>query len=126
MEKDIIDKRLASLGYTVTSGDTWIITFLIEKVTFGITKECNSPSIPTELENVAVDMVCGEFLLNKKNAGQLTGFDLNPLVKSIKLGDTDTQFMDVKSKEQLLTDLINAMMNPKVNYGLYRRIRWTK
>lgn len=126
MDMDKVNNRLVSLGYTVNDTDTFILDFCIEKTEFKIKKECNLSEIPVELENVAIDMVCGEFLMNKKNSGQLVGFDIEPLVKSIQIGDTSTTFMDTTSKDAQLNLLLNSMINPSINYGAYRKIKWTK
>ena len=57
-----VKERLASFGYQVTEADSWMLTFLIQKVENHIKNTCNLSVIPEELLNIAVDMVVGEFI----------------------------------------------------------------
>jgi hypothetical protein len=126
-----IKQRLESLGYTFDVADEWVLNFLIEKVTNTIKNECNVTAIPEGLNQVAVDMVCGEFLLMKKGSGQLDGFnvDLNTAVlKQVQEGDTNVVFAvdQTASAEQRLDALIYYLMNyGKNQFITYRRLKWT-
>ena len=130
MREDII-QRLASLGYTFDEGkDGWVIGFLIDKVTNLIKNETNQTEIPEGLYQIAVDMVCGEFLKAKKASGDLEGFvvDLNLLTLS-KETQGDTSFSwgadKVLSAEERLNYLIDHLLNyGKPQFLAFRRFRW--
>jgi hypothetical protein len=128
---DDVDLRLASLGYTVQDSDSWAVAFAINKVVNEIRNSCNITVIPEGLIPVAIDMVCGEFLLAKKGSGQLDGFaaDLNSAaLKQVREGDTDVAFAieSIKSPEQRLNAVIDYLINyGKAQFATYRRIKWT-
>ncbi len=123
-----VTKRLESFGYEVTEADNWMIEFLIQKIENSIKTDCNINTIPEELHEIAVDMVVGEFLLNKKSRGQLEGFDLEAAVKQIHEGDTSVTFAigdGSKTPEERLDELILYLMNyGKGKFAAYRCIKW--
>lgn len=123
-----VTKRLESFGYEVTEADNWMIEFLIQKIENSIKADCNINTIPEELHEIAVDMVVGEFLLNKKSRGQLDGFDLEAAVKQIHEGDTSVTFAigdGSKTPEERLDELILYLMNyGKGKFAAYRCIKW--
>jgi len=123
-----VTKRLESFGYEVTEADNWMIEFLIQKIENSIKADCNINTIPEELHEIAVDMVVGEFLLNKKSRGQLEGFDLEAAVKQIHEGDTSVTFAigdGSKTPEERLDELILYLMNHgKGKFASYRCIKW--
>ena len=87
-----IKERLESLGYALKDGDEVILTFSIHKVENTIKNDCNVPSIPDGLMNIAIDMAVGEFLTAKKtfSPDDIAGLDLDFAVKQIQEGDTNT------------------------------------
>ena len=123
-----VTKRLESFGYEVTEADNWMIEFLIQKIENSIKADCNINTIPEELHEIAVDMVVGEFLLDKKARGQLEGFDLEAAVKQIHEGDTSVTFAigdGSKTPEERLDELILYLMNyGKGKFAAYRCIKW--
>lgn len=125
---EVVTERLASFGYEVTAGDSWGLEFIIQKVENSIKADCNIDSIPDGLHEIAVDMVVGEFLLNKKSKGQLEGFDLDTAVKQIKEGDTSVTFAigeGDSTPEKRLDDLILYLMTyGKGKFASYRCIKW--
>jgi hypothetical protein len=126
-----VTERLASLGYTVTTDDNWVLGFISNKVEVSIKNDCGvydidskTIVIPDALHGVAVDMVCGEFLKGKKSTGTLTGFDLSPVTKSIAEGDTKVEFSQITPEQRL-----DAMLDYLLNHGKgelvsHRCIRW--
>jgi hypothetical protein len=123
MYEDVIT-RLQSLGYTVVDGDRYAIEFAIQKVTWTIRNECNVAEIPDGLHNIAVDMVCGEFLSVMKGSGRLPEFDVENAIKSIKEGDTQVTYA-VSDMANPLNWLINYLMNyGKSQFITYRRFVW--
>lgn len=120
--------RLESLGYTLKATDDWMISFAVQKVENTIKNECNVDSIPDGLFNIAVDMVCGEFLFSLKQSGKLEGFDLDAALKTVQTGDTTVTFAVEKSSmspEQRLNNLLSFLMNNgRSEFICYRKIRW--
>ena len=62
---EMVKERLKSFGYDLQEGDEFALTFSIQKVENTIKNDCNTPSIPDGLVNIAVDMAIGEFLTAK-------------------------------------------------------------
>jgi hypothetical protein len=128
--RDEVIKRLESLNYTFDAADEWALMFLIEKVTNRIKNECNVTGIPAGLREIAVDIICGEFLLMKKNSGKLGGFEADidsAVLKQVQEGDTNVVFAADKtaSAEQRLDALIYHLMNcGKPQFATYRRLAW--
>lgn len=127
MFEDVVE-RLKSFGYEVTETDNWMLEFIIQKVENIIKADCNINTIPEGLHEIAVDMVVGEFLLNKKSRGQLEGFDLETAVRQIEEGDTSVTFAvgdGSKTPEERLDELILYLMNHgKGKFASYRCIKW--
>lgn len=119
MLEDVI-KRLDGLGFTVT--DEWVLNFCIDKVTNHIKNNCNVSEVPKGLHEVAVDLICGEYLQGKFNAGQLG--DYSQAISKIKEGDTDITFVSGMSDAELLNTLINTLCSREIDFATYRRIRW--
>ena len=125
-----VTARLASLGYTVVQADAWVLSFIIDKVENHIKSSCNIDSIPTALHEVAVDMVVGNFLLEKKavDADSLAGIDLDAVVKQIQEGDTSVTYAigeGSKTPEQRLDAVISWLMTyGEKDFVTYRCITW--
>ena len=120
-----VTKRLESFGYEVIEDDTWVLEFIIQKVENYIKNNCNIDTIPEELHQIAVDMSVGEFLLNKKSTGQLTGIDLEAAIKQIQEGDTTVAFAIDSTPEERLDNLISHLLNyGKGSFASYRCIKW--
>lgn len=133
--KDKIIERLMQIGYlkagddntppVLTPVDEMMIDFVAEKITRQIEADLND-SIPEELTLSVVDMIIGEFLMSKKNLGQLAidDIDVTDAVKSISEGDTSITFADGMSQSEKLDEFINYLKTPKVSFTDFRRIRW--
>lgn len=130
-----VTARLESLGYTVIEADSMVLQFIITKVENNIKTQCGvydseteSIIVPDGLYNIAVDMVAGEFLFNKKAIGQLTGFDISAAVKQIQEGDTSVTYAigsGDKTPEQRLDELIFYLMERgKGSFASYRSFQW--
>ena len=119
--------RLVSFGYTLKEDDAWVICFAMQKVENHIKNYCNLNSVPDGLFNVAVDMVCGEFLLTGKQCGQIQvgDLDFDCVVTSIKEGDTQVNFGSGTSDDEKFSVLLNYLMhNGDGDLICYRKIRW--
>lgn len=129
MLDDVIE-RLASFGYTVTEADSWVLTFVIEKVENHIKNSCNILIIPDGLYQIAVDMAVGNFLFQKKavDADSLAGIDLSAAVKQIQEGDTSVTYAigeGSRTPEQRLDAVISWLMSyGEKDFVSYRRLVW--
>lgn len=124
---DSVIQRLVSFGYEVTDVDAWMIAFTMQKVTNRILNEINHPFIPDGLTEVFVDMVCGEFLMVKRDTGslKLSSLDLDGAIQSVKEGDTTVTFTADESPEAKLNELLSWLVHGKDGDLLcYRRMRW--
>lgn len=119
-------KRLVSFGYTLKEDDSWLICFAMQKVENHIKNSCNTTDVPDGLFNVAVDMVCGEFLFTKKQTGQLeiADLDFDGAFTSIKEGDTQVNFGG-SSDEEKFDQMVNCLLHHgEGDFVCYRKIRW--
>lgn len=87
-----IKTRLESFGYKFVDGDELAIEYAEGKAIQYIKHFCNISEIPECLDYVLMDMICGEFLQLKRNTGQLTSIQTEPIVKSIQDGDTRVEY----------------------------------
>lgn len=123
---ELVISRLKSLTYEVKEGDEFSLSFLMQKVENTIRNSCNTASIPDGLIFIAVDMVCGEFLMNLKQAGLLDdSFNIDYAITQVKLGDTNVSFNENDSISKKLDQLFTYMMNRgKDEFICYRKLRW--
>lgn len=126
---DLVLKRLSSLGIETDKSDEFSITFAVEKVRSTIKNEINWQDVPEGLENIAVDMAVGEFLLGKKTfAPDSLNIDLSYAVKQIQAGDTNTVFATGESSltpEQRLDNFISYLLSyGKGEFASFRRVKW--
>ena len=115
---------LQNAGYEV-EGDTELIETLI-----GVEKEylinvTNQQEVPENLDNVWLMRTTGRYLEIKSSSGGLTGFDVEGAIKSMKVGDTETQYDGDTSKGKLLKDWVENLRN----YGdreieRFRKLSW--
>ena len=125
-----VKERLESFGYALKDGDEVILTFSIQKVENTIKNDCNIPSIPDGLMNIAIDMVVGEFLTAKKtfSPDDIAGLDLDFAVKQIQVGGTNTVFATGEASltpEQRLNNFLNYLLtHGRDEFACYRKLRW--
>lgn len=126
-QSEIIN-RLEGLGYTIKPSDNYTLGFLMEKIENEILNFCNVDELPIEAVYVAIDMVCGEFLLGKKSSGDLilNGIDLNQSeIKSISEGDTSISYDNNSQNAAQKTDmLISSLIDSKRSLHKFRRLAW--
>ena len=127
-------ERLTSFGYEIPlvndkyqpiAVDEMMLTFIYDKEISHVKGECNTDEIPKEIELKVVDHIVGEFLMSKKNLGQLVlnDIDFSGAVKRLELGDTNIEFADGGSQAEMFDCLISYLMQP-IDFSDYRRIRW--
>ena len=124
--------RLAMLGYTVTKTDTPGLEYLISKCERAILDNINHKVLPDGLFYTLVDMVAGQFLFDKKAAGQLDGvegFDFSAPAKSITEGDVSVTFAGasegVSTAEARFDAMLDRLIHPSESIlAAFRRLRW--
>lgn len=137
--KEKVYERLISFGYPIQKvtdeggepiytpdpADEFMIQFIAEKAITQVKGECNTDTVPDELTNRVVDNIVGEFLLSKKNLGQLVldDIDFTDSVKSIQEGDTNVTMQDGSSPADMLDCLLSSLMKP-IDFADYRKVRW--
>lgn len=120
-----IKERLASLGYECVESDDFALSFVLDKSTQYIKHFCNIDTVPDCLEWVLVDMVCGEFLLTKKNMGQLTSAQIEAVVKKIQDGDTTVEYNATVDREATFCALLEKMAHGNDSELIaHRKLRW--
>ena len=124
---ELVLKRLDSFGYAATEEDAFRVAFSVQKVENSIKNDCNISDIPESLVNVAVNMVCGEFLNVQYRTGRLTldNLDLDGAIASVSAGDTSVSFDNNTSDESKFITLLEIMQNNgRGEFVCYRKIRW--
>lgn len=124
MNEKLIE-RLKSLGYEYNEADEGLLTFCTGATEEKIKNRINRSEIPSELEYMEIDMICGAFLNTKKSVGQLTSYDFEQIEQSIKEGDTQVTFADGTSPEKQFEILIGNMMNGnEADFIRFRKMVW--
>lgn len=126
---ELLTARLASLGYTVTSADDFLLGYALDKSGNLLKANLNVADIPAELAQVWCDYAAGMFLSEKKATGGLTGIDFVAPVKGIKEGDTSFTFAiaDADTPEAKWDALINGlqdMSSYEFELARFRRLSW--
>ena len=102
----------------------------MQKVENRIKNSCNTTSVPDGLFNVAVDMVCGEFLFAKKQTGQLEfdAVNLDGAIKKVQEGDITVEFATSTSSSNEGSSfdkfLDYLMHNGESEFICYRKLTW--
>ena len=126
---DDVIALLEALGVSGAGGDP-LIPYMINSVTERVKNETNQPEIPEGLHWLTVELVVGEYLTFKKNAGQLdmNGLDFEAAIKQIQEGDTNTVFATGEGSltpEQRLELLIARLTRDRSREFIrYRRLVW--
>lgn len=124
-----VKERLESFGYQAVEGDDFSMAFCVDKVRSIIKSKAHLSRVPGGLEQAAVDMAVGEFLLAKKTFApdSLSGIDLGAAVKQIQTGDTNTVFATGEGSltaEQRLDVFISHLLSREAEILHYRRLVW--
>lgn len=122
-----ICNELVTLGAVPDEDDLWLILFSIQKAEAHILNQTNQATIPDGLSEVAVDMICGNFIQTKYLSGKLclTDLHLDDIVRSVTQGDTTVTFEPNESDESKIRKMIDWLMNGKgCDLLCYRKMRW--
>lgn len=128
----MLDDVIALLDALNVAGaaDDPLLPYMVNSVTERVKNGTNQSELPEGLHYVAVELVVGEYLTFKKNAGQLEidGLDLEAAVKQIQEGDTNTVFAigdGSQTPEQRLDTLIARLTHDRSREFIrFRRIQW--
>jgi hypothetical protein len=126
VEDDVKD-RLKSLNYEFDdANDIVFLRFAITETERYICNFCNLQNIPDELECVAVDMVCANFLKCKLASGtlQIEGLDFSGVVTSLSEGDISVTTDGASTPEAVFTAYIDSMLNKDAELVTFRKLRW--
>ena len=115
--------RLKFFKYNVPESEKSIIDYVILKVLSSVNNKTNqcytADDIPYGLYSIVVDKVVGEFLMFKKNMGDIPELDLSPVEKQIQVGET------ISSPEKRYDALINFLIFGRDDELVrYRRLAW--
>ena len=126
-----IDEVIGLYGIPILPTDDALIQHVIDKVTQHIKNETNQPQVPSGAYEVAIDMICGEFLQLKYAMGQLDigTIEINgAAVASVKDGDTDVKYSDGAGSGGTPLSRFNSWLSslghPEYDWGIWRRLRW--
>lgn len=119
---------LTALEYTFQNADSVILTFITQRVNEEILNSCNVSLVPSGLHQCATGLIVAEFLMTKKNMGQLDGLTLNfePVLKSLQEGDTNIVWATDagQSPEQRFDTFIAFLLAGRAQFVSYRRLKW--
>ena len=129
---DAVVARLAMLGYTVTDADKTGLEYVISQCEQELLTNINRTVMPEELFYVHVDKAAGQFLYDKKAAGQLDGvegFDFSAPTKSITEGDVSVTFAGASDGASTAEARFDAMLDKLIHpaesiLAAFRRLRW--
>lgn len=123
--------RLKFFKYNALESEKSIIEYTILKVLSSVNNETNqcytTDDAPYGLYSIIVDKVVGEFLMFKKNMGDIPELDLSPVEKQIQEGDTSVTYAveGITSPEKRFDNLINFLMTGRDDELVkYRRLVW--
>ena len=125
--QDVVD-LVTAMGYTLTTGDDYLLSFSAGYVEQEIKNACNVPEVPEGLYKVAVGLILSRFLTTKKAKHEVDAstLDFSPMLKELSEGDTK-QVWDTSSgssAEQRLDLFIAALENGRNQFITYRRLKW--
>lgn len=122
---DKIKARLLQLGHEAKDEDELSLFFLISKVENHIKNFCNVKEVPEKAEEIAIDMVCGEFLFALNQRGKLDeAYNVEKAIKSVKIGDTDITYADGASQADKIDILIANLLGRAGDLVCFRKLRW--
>ena len=124
---DELRKMLGSFGYKTTEEDDIVLALLLSHREQSIKNECNIDMVPTGLDHILINQVCGRFLLARYTSGQLElpSLDLGGALSSISEGDVSVSFDSDASDDAKMQMLIRALCDTgKDELLCYRKLRW--
>ncbi len=116
---------LENIKLDIYEVDFYIIAFAIKKVHSEIKNILNVSVIPTEVENIIIQRVCGEVLHTKYIRNELPeNLSDETIIKNISLGDSTVSY-DTSQSENKILSLINSLKRAGEGELLcYRKLTW--
>lgn len=99
--------RLVQLGISFDEDDGDALDFAVNKTTEHIKNVCNRDNVPEEVEYLAVDMACAEFIRAKAAAGMITDSDVQGALKALTEGDVKVEYDTSRGGLEELIELLN-------------------
>lgn len=118
-----VKERLLQLGINVTEADEEAILFAENKTCEHIKNVCNIDYIPGELEYMAIDMACAQFLKDRQLSGMLESFDARGALKAITEGDVSVEY-DADAEKSALDNLLDLLNRGEADLYRFRKICW--
>lgn len=113
--------RLIQLGISFDEDDADAIDFAVNRTQEHIKNVCNTDYVPKELEYLAVDMACGEFIKARAVAGILSDEDIQGALKAVTEGDVRVEYDTDKGGFDGLMDILNR---GEAELYRFRRLCW--
>ncbi len=117
-----IGSRLIQLGIEVTELDREAMLFAEEKTREHILNVCNTVCVPKELEYLATDMACAEFIKDRYMAGLLADFDARGALKAITEGDVRLEYNTENGSD--FDSLMEVLNRGEADLYRFRKLRW--
>ncbi len=124
---DDLLKRLKGFNYIIIEEDSYLLCNTIKKVERYVQGFCNIKTVTYDIYDDCINIICGEFLFEKKQIGQLDeNFNIEQVVKSVALGDGNVTFQNNEKEDRgsRINTLITYLLNSKNNLTNYRKVRW--
>lgn len=123
---DEVRDKLIKLGFTKDIIDREMIEHFARLIYDEITTNINWSTIPEQLHEVYVDMVCGEFLYYLYMQGKLIDIPKDLQVGnigSISAGDVSIGTTGLETEQSRLLALIDSLRNPRSKQYLFDIVR---
>lgn len=119
----------ALFGYQCTEADEVLLMLSIRSRIDFVLSYCNRNDLPKRLKSQLYYMIVGEFLYRKIAVLGVEGLgiEIDPLVSSIKEGDTTVNFSvsSDQSPEAVFKSYVNQLRNgDHLTLQEYRRLKW--
>ncbi len=125
---DRIVERLTALGYVYDNGsDDTLLESEMKRGEAYVLSFCNLTSIPEEIEEVYIDIVCGYFLRSRLYNGDLSeGGAVSGIAEKITEGDVSVEY--AADKEVGLYEradrLISGLLNKETELTAVKKLKW--
>ncbi|MCL2562415.1 MAG: hypothetical protein FWE08_00035 [Oscillospiraceae bacterium] len=117
--------RLGELGLVPPVRDEAHLETLLAGARRWILAETGRTTLPEGLEPVVVDVAAGEYLRFLQQAGRLTGFDQEQVVRQMSQGDTSITYAVEFGQVSPVDALIDRLAAPpEAVLHQWRRLRW--
>jgi hypothetical protein len=119
---DEIAKRLKNYGIELGADDAWTVDFCARKTEHFVKNFCATSEIPSELDEIMVDIISSEIAAFKKFEAE----ENDIMVNSISEGDATVSFssQNIPDSKRLETLVNNILAEKRACLTAFRKIRW--